>query len=81
MKLRKVSGCDDDECPAVYISDRGTAVVQGDWVPEAEGLTLGQGETAVELPSEVVLGAVLALVETPGGAAIARRLKEALKCS
>ncbi|RKT82102.1 hypothetical protein ATL45_0345 [Saccharopolyspora antimicrobica] len=61
MRLRKVSGCDNDNCPAVYISDRGTAVVQGAHVPNAEGLTLGEGETAVELPPEIVLAAVQAL--------------------
>ncbi|PKW15067.1 hypothetical protein A8926_2746 [Saccharopolyspora spinosa] len=49
MKLRKVSGCEDKTCPAVYVSGRGTAVVQGDHV-HAEGLMLGEGETAVELP-------------------------------
>ena len=30
VKLRKVSGCENGTCPTVYISDRGTAVIQGD---------------------------------------------------
>ncbi|MBB5158592.1 hypothetical protein [Saccharopolyspora phatthalungensis] len=64
MMLRKVSGCRDDDCPAVYVSDRGTAVVHGAHVPSAEGLTLGEGETAVELPPDIVLDAVTALAET-----------------
>ncbi|MCP2238476.1 hypothetical protein LY41_004331 [Prauserella halophila] len=61
MKLRKVSGCHDGDCPAVYVSDRGTAVVQGTPVAAADGLSLGDGETAVELPPEVVLAAYDAL--------------------
>ncbi len=63
MKLRKVSGCADKDCPAVYVSDSGTAVVQGMPVLAADGLSLGRGETAVELPREVVLAAVKALQE------------------
>ncbi|SDJ69319.1 hypothetical protein SAMN04487820_101318 [Actinopolyspora mzabensis] len=61
MELRKVSGCDDDECPAVYLSDLGTAVVRGDQVPIRDGPTLSSGEAAVELPVETVLHAVAAL--------------------
>jgi hypothetical protein len=65
MRLLKVSGCDNGTCPAVYVSDRGTAVVQGTpVVADTEGLTLGEGETAVELPPEIVLGAVSALVRS-----------------
>jgi hypothetical protein len=54
MKLRMVSGCEGGECPAVYVSDRGTVVFQGNVVTVAEGLRLGAGEQAVELPMEVV---------------------------
>ena len=61
MKLSKVSGCDNDDCPAVYVSDTGTAVVQGFPVHTADGLELGKGEVAVELPPEIVLAAVDAL--------------------
>lgn len=64
MKLSKVTECKDENCPAVYVSDRGTAVIQG--VPVevgTEGLTLGDGESAVELPPSVVLAAVGALQE------------------
>ncbi|MBB5155003.1 DUF6879 family protein [Saccharopolyspora phatthalungensis] len=73
MRLRKVSGCDDDECPAVYLSDRGTAVIQGERVTEAEGLTLRKGETAVELPPDILLDAVVALAES-GSAETVQRL-------
>ncbi|MBB5155569.1 hypothetical protein [Saccharopolyspora phatthalungensis] len=79
MKLRKVSGCDDKTCPTVYVSDRGTAVVQGDHVTSAEGLTLGEGETAVELPPEIILNAVSALVESGVSADVVQRLRETLK--
>lgn len=61
MKLTKVSGCDNDDCPAVYVSEAGTAVVQGFPVHTADGLELGTGELAVELPAEIVLAAVDAL--------------------
>lgn len=81
MKLRKVSDCEDKTCPAVYVSDRGTVVVQGDPVPDTtEGLTLGQGESAVELPREIVLGAVSALVESGASPTTVERLREALRC-
>ncbi|RZS37901.1 hypothetical protein EV193_105461 [Herbihabitans rhizosphaerae] len=80
MKLRKVSGCENGTCPAVYVSDRGTAVVQGDLVTTAEGLELGDGESAVELPPDVVLAAVTALARS-GSAETVQRLTEALQCS
>lgn len=79
MKLRKVSGCEDKACPTVYVSDRGTAVVQGDHVHSAEGLTLGEGETAVELPPEIILNAVSELVESGASPDAVQRLREALK--
>ena len=80
MKLQKVSGCEEDDCPAVYVLDRGTAVVQGDYFISAQGLTLGDGEAAVELPPDILLGAVAALAES-GSAEAVRKVKEALKCS
>lgn len=58
MKLRKVSGCDNGTCPAVYLSSQGTAVVQGSLIRQAEGLALGPGETAVELPIPVLVAAL-----------------------
>jgi hypothetical protein len=61
MKLRNVSGCENGACPAVHVSDRGTLVFQGDAVTQAEGLNLGPGEQAVELPAEVFRQALEAL--------------------
>ncbi|MFC4084382.1 hypothetical protein [Amycolatopsis samaneae] len=62
MKLRKLTDCRIDECPTVYLSDRGTVVFQGNTV--TSGLRLGPGEQAVELPLEVVRQA---LPELSGG--------------
>jgi hypothetical protein len=61
MQLRKVAGCSKGECPAVYLSDRETVVFQG---TVAEGVQLGAGEQAVELPLGLVLSAIPSL---PGG--------------
>lgn len=80
MKLRKVSGdCADTSCPAVYVSDQDTAVVQGGPVADAEGLRLGEGEMAVELPADILLDAVLGLTRSCSVEAV-QRLKEGLKC-
>ncbi|MDI2029441.1 hypothetical protein QFW96_12500 [Saccharopolyspora sp. TS4A08] len=61
MKLSKVAGCEFDNCPVVYLSDAGMAVVQGFPVRAADGLELGVGEIAVEVPPEIVLASVEAL--------------------
>lgn len=66
MKVRRVSGCKKTNCPAVYISDRGTGIAQGMPVHHADGLQLGPGEMAVELPLDVLRDALRAL---EGGAA------------
>jgi hypothetical protein len=42
VRVIKVSGCDDGTCPAVYISDAGTVVVQGALLSDVEGMTLGR---------------------------------------
>lgn len=80
MYLHRVSGCEKGVCPAVYVSDRRTAVVQGDHITQADGLEFGLGETAVELPPDVVLDAVQALVRVSSDADVVQRLREALAC-
>jgi hypothetical protein len=60
MELRQVAGCKDTECPKVFVTDRGTAVFQGDIMA---GLRPGPGEQAVELPLNVVRDALSALLE------------------
>jgi hypothetical protein len=57
MELRQVSKCEGGECPTVYLSDRGTVVFQGN-VVSANELRVGHGEQAVELPLDVVRGAL-----------------------
>ena len=59
MKLTKLSEeCKEGTCPAVYLSDRGTLVLQGNAVRRADGLLFGQGEQAVELPIALVREAI-----------------------
>lgn len=60
-KLASPPGCDDGDCPTVYLSDRGTLVIQGDHVASADGMRLGQGEQAVEIPIEILRMAASAL--------------------
>ncbi|QWF78232.1 hypothetical protein [Amycolatopsis sp. CA-230715] len=64
MKLRKVAGCKDGECPTAHLSDRGTVVLQGNAVVHGGVVRLGPGEQAVELPLDVVRSAIPALEET-----------------
>lgn len=62
MELRKLAGeCEVNECATVYLSDRGTLVLQGDAVTAAGGLRLGNGEQAIELPVALVREALNAL--------------------
>jgi hypothetical protein len=62
MKVSKLVGsCDDGDCPTIYTTDRGTVVVQGDHVGRADGLKLGDGEGAVEIPLELLREALSAL--------------------
>lgn len=58
------------------------AVAQGDLVAaDTDGLTLGEGEAAVELPPDVVLKAASALAAALGKPELAQRLREVLPCS
>ncbi len=55
MKLRLIarSGCSGGTCPTAYVTDRGTAVVQGSVILDDETLAqlnLPAGEAAVEVP-------------------------------
>lgn len=60
MRLTRIRGaCGDDEtCPTLYRTDRGTAVVQGYRVLDPEALAalgLPANETAVEVPLSLLL--------------------------
>ena len=62
MKLRPIAEeCTKGTCPTVYLADNGNLVVQGKVVRAADGLSLGPGETAVELPIELAREAWRAL--------------------
>ena len=57
MRLVKLAGCSGGTCPAVYATDRGTVVVQGSIVTDAEALAtmdLPAHETVVEVPAELL---------------------------
>jgi hypothetical protein len=58
MRLEYVAGrpCFGGDCPALYVSDRGTLVVVGDLVdPESvSDLRVAAHERAVELPMELI---------------------------
>ncbi len=58
--VRKLAGdCKGGDCPTVYATDRGTLVIQGYVLdPAADGaLTLPNGESAVEVPMELIVEA------------------------
>jgi len=58
MRLAKIGGCDDGTCPAVYATDRGTLVIQGSIVTDAEALAsvnMAAHETLVEVPEELLM--------------------------
>jgi len=58
VKLRYIKGgCDNGPCPTLYETDRGSLIVQGYIVDDGEALEalrLPSGETAVEIPRELL---------------------------
>ncbi|MDI6102784.1 hypothetical protein QLQ12_29605 [Actinoplanes sp. NEAU-A12] len=58
--LRVVANqCTSGVCPTVYVTGSGTVLVQGFTVPaERAGVTVGDGETLVEVPIELLAEAV-----------------------
>ena len=62
MKLRLIAdnGCSGGTCPTAYLTDQGTAVIQGYVVDDPAALAqlgLPAGETAVEVPVELLVEA------------------------
>lgn len=59
MKLTKIAGedCDEDDCLAVYRTDRGTVGVQGTVLSE---FTCPDGEAIVEITDDLLLRAARA---------------------
>jgi hypothetical protein len=59
MKVRKIAGtCHDGACPTIYASETGSVIVQGYTVNRAEGMTLAEGEQAVEIPADLLRAAL-----------------------
>jgi len=54
MKLIQLTGCSDGSCPGVYLTERGTVVVQGRVVPDEE---VPAGEIMAELPASLIIEA------------------------
>lgn len=51
--------CTSGTCPTVYLSDRGTLLVQGYVVePDTAGISLPVGEKLVEIPIDLLRSAV-----------------------
>lgn len=62
MKLSVIAdnGCRDGTCPTAFLTDRGSAVIQGYVVDDPEALAqlgLPAGEAAVEVPVELLVEA------------------------
>ncbi len=57
MKLTKLVGCDEGECPAVYLTDRGTYAFQGTYVTD-HGRDVPAHERIVELPIDLIRKAI-----------------------
>lgn len=57
MKLQLIGGCSDDSCPRIYISDRGTFVIQGTVLSEDDTrqMRFAVDENAVEIPENLLL--------------------------
>jgi hypothetical protein len=57
VRLTQLRGaCQGGTCPTLYATDRGTLVVQGYMVTDAEGVNVPAGETLVEVPAELLAG-------------------------
>ena len=57
VRLTQLRGpCQGGTCPTVYATDRGTLVVQGAVVTDAEGVNVPAGEALVEVPAELLAG-------------------------
>ncbi|GAA0339458.1 hypothetical protein AB0H73_33070 [Streptomyces olivoreticuli] len=54
MKLTRLAGgCDDGDCPTLYLTDRGTVAVQGTLMAD-HGLQIPPDETIAEIPVELI---------------------------
>lgn len=70
MQVKLMSdGCDGGNCPKVYETDRQTVLVQGYNLDTArpDGVTLGEGESVVEIPKAVWQDAVANFAKASNG--------------
>jgi hypothetical protein len=59
VKLTKISGnCASDDCPAIYVTEAGTVIVQGTLMAGEYGVSLAAGEALVEVPRSIFMEAV-----------------------
>lgn len=63
MKIMRLAGtsCPDNDCPTTYLTDRGTAIIQGPTVLDREALAaigLPEHEGAVEVPLSLLRDSV-----------------------
>lgn len=59
--IRKTSSSGGGNCPAIYKAENGNYVIQGwklDAATAAQLRDLGDNETAVEIPADVIVGIV-----------------------
>jgi hypothetical protein len=55
VHLELVAGCAGGECPTIYMSDRGTLVLQGYiFDPATAGAEIPAGEQMIEVPVELL---------------------------
>jgi hypothetical protein len=55
--MRLVGECDENECPTLYRTDRGTLAVQGGLLSE-HGVNVSEGEGIVEIPLSLIRKAI-----------------------
>lgn len=61
MELTKLAGtCEDDDCPTIYATGRGTIAGQGDVMAALGAVRPGPGEAIVEIPLAWLLEAARA---------------------
>lgn len=61
MKMVKIAGdCDNDDCPAVHVTDRGTVAVQGLLLDDTGAVRPSLGEAVVEIPLDLLVEAARA---------------------
>lgn len=69
MEAKLISGgCDGGNCPAVYVTDQESVIVQGFNLDNSRpsGVSLSEGESAVEIPVDIWRRAIAGFGEVDG---------------